>query len=218
LQSAGNLPDRLWPALGIFCQTSRYPFFPHRWNWLPLNLELFSALGHRWGNLFSNLPIDVSGIKGRLAGKQLVNARAYRVDIIQMRAALALQLLRTHVSKRPAPATRHRDHAERVAQAAGDPKVGHFELAALIDHQIRRLQIPMDDPRVVVRIVERIAKLIHPIGHFGRFKDLSLFIAAQFRWGVAIDVFHGNAGRTFILTDFDNAHTSLVISFHPTSL
>ncbi len=98
-----------------------------------------------------------------------------------MSAPLAFELLRTHVSKCPAPATCHRNHAHRIAQAPGDPKIGHLELATLIDHQISRLQIAMDDPRVVVRVIQRIAELAYPIAQFGRLKDLVLFIAAQTR-------------------------------------
>src|SRR6266571_5076111 len=57
------------------------------WNRLPLDVELFSSLCHRRWNFLPNLSIDVADVKGRLAGKQLVNGRAYRIDIIQMSAA-----------------------------------------------------------------------------------------------------------------------------------
>src|SRR5947199_7402066 len=102
-----------------------------------------------------------------------------------MSAALTRYLLRTHVRECAASAARHRYHAHRIAQAAGNPKVGHFELATLIHHQISRLEIAMDDVRVVVRIVERIAELAHPIGQFGRLKDFSLLVSAQSRKGSA---------------------------------
>src|SRR5206468_4805265 len=113
--------------------------FPRRWNRPGLDVELFPPLRHRWGNFFSNLPIEVTDIKRRLAGEQLVNACAKRVDVIKMAAALAFQLLRTHVSECAASAACHRYHAHRITQAAGNSKIGYFELAALIDHQISRL-------------------------------------------------------------------------------
>ena len=74
----------------------------------------------------------------------------------------------------------------------------------------------MDDVRVVVRVVERIAELAHPIGQFGRLKDLSLLVAAQIRKGVAIDVFHRNAARAFVVHKVVNAHDVLVGQFQTT--
>ena len=213
----GNLRDRLRPPPGILCQTSCHPFFPRRWNRLRFNLKFFSSLCQRWWNFLPNLVIDITDIKRRLAGEQLVNARAKRIDIVEMSAPLALELLRTHVRECAASAARHRYHAHRIAQAAGNPKVGHFELATLIHHQISRLEIAMDDVRVVVRVVERIAELAHPIGQFGSLKDLSLLIAAQMGKRVAIDVFHRNAARAFVVHEVVNADDVFVGEFQATS-
>src|SRR5438128_714421 len=119
--------------------------------------------------------------------------------------------------ERAAPSLLHRYYAHRIAQAPGNPKVGHFELAALIHHQVCRLQITMDDMRVVVRVVERIAELAHPIGQFGRLKDLSLLVAPQTRKRVAIDVFHRYAARAFVVHKIVNAHDVFVGEFQATS-
>src|SRR4029450_1527176 len=151
--------NRLWPLPRILCQTSCQAFFPHRWNRLRLNLKFFSPSCHRWGIFFPNLPIDVTEIKRRLAREQLVNARPQRIDVVEMSAPLAFQLLRTHVSECAASAAGLRYHAHRIFEAAGNSKIGHLEFAALIHHQIRWLKIAMDDVGVVVRVLERIAAL-----------------------------------------------------------
>ena len=164
-----------------------------------------------------DLPVDIAGIKGRLTCQQFVEAGAQRIDIVEMSAALAAELLRTHVRECAASAARHRYHAHRISQAARNPKVGHFELAALVDHQVGRLEIAMDDVRVVVRVVERIAELADPIGQFGRLKDFSLLIAAQIRKRVAIDIFHRNAARAFVVYEVVNADDVLVGEFQATS-
>src|SRR5438034_4801562 len=75
----------------------------------------------------------------------------------------------------------------------------------------------MDDVGVVVRVVDRIAELAHPIAQFGRLKDLALFIAAQTGKGVAIDIFHRNAARAFVVHKVVNAHDVLVGEFQATS-
>src|SRR6266536_5875987 len=105
-----------------------------------------------------DLPVDITRIERRLAREQIVDSCAQRVDIVEMSAALTFQLLRTHVSECAAPALLHCYHAHRIAQAPGNPKVGHLELAALVDHQVDRLEITMDDVRVVMRVIERIAE------------------------------------------------------------
>ena len=75
----------------------------------------------------------------------------------------------------------------------------------------------MDDVRVVVRIVERIAELAHPIGQFGRLKDFSLLVTAQIRKGIAIDIFHRNAARALVVHEVVNADDVLVREFQATS-
>jgi hypothetical protein len=75
----------------------------------------------------------------------------------------------------------------------------------------------MDDVRVVVCVVERIAKLAHPFGQFGGLKDFSLLVAAQIRKGVAIDVFHRNAARAFVVHKVVDADDVFVGEFQATS-
>ena len=156
------------------------------------------------------LPIDVAGIKWRSARKQFINAGAERINIVEMSAALAIELLRTHVKKRAAFPALHCQHAHRVAQAARDAEVGDFQIAALIYHQIRRLEIAMDNAGVIVGVIECIAKLADPVLEICRFKNLVRFVCAQIRQGIAVDVFHRNATRHFVVHKIVNADNVLV--------
>ena len=63
----------------------------------------------------------------------------------------------------------------------------------------------MDDACVIVRVIERVAKLTDPVGQFGRLKNLVRLVGAQIGKGVAIDVFHGDATRRFIMNEIVNA-------------
>ena len=81
--------------------------FPNWWNERRLNVEFSPSRGHRRSNAFANLPIDIPRIERWLAGKQFVNRRAQRVDVAQVGAALAIQLLWAHVNERAAPALLH---------------------------------------------------------------------------------------------------------------
>src|SRR5205823_2762428 len=64
----------------------------------------------------------------------------------------------------------------------------------------------MDNMRVVVGIVERVAELAHPIGQFCSLKDSLLLIAAQSRKGLAIDIFHRNATGAVVVDEIVNSH------------
>ena len=152
-------------ALGrVLLQARRYHLLPNRRHRCRLDVQVSAPLGHRWRHSLVDLSIDVTGIKRRLAREQFVNAGPQRIDVIEMSAPLAFELLRTHVSECAASAAGLCYHAHRIFEAAGDSKIGHLEFAALIDHHIGWLEIAMDDVRVVVGVVERIAELAHPIG------------------------------------------------------
>src|SRR5881296_3493595 len=79
-----------------------------------------------------------------------------------MCCALAIQLLRAHVSQRAPRALFAREQSERFSKSAGNPQVRDFEIATLIYHQVGRLQIAMDHAGVNVCVIERIAKLTDP--------------------------------------------------------
>src|SRR6266550_7638283 len=107
-----------------------------------------------------------------------------------MRAAFAIELLRTHVNQSAAPSLLSRQHAHRITQAASDTEVGDFDFATLIDHQVGWFQVAMNDARAVVRILERITSLACPSAQFKGLKNLLWLVAPQTRQCLAIDIFH----------------------------
>ena len=107
-----------------------------------------------------------------------------------MSAALALELLRAHVNQGAALAVFHRELTHGIAQAARDTEISDFEIATLIHHHVRRLEITMYDPGMIVSIIERIAKLAHPIFQFVGLKDFVWFVRAQIGEGIAVDILH----------------------------
>src|SRR5947209_124212 len=79
-----------------------------------------------------------------------------------MSSALATELLRAHVNECAAPPLLPGQQLERLSQSARNSKVRDLEVAALIYHQVSRLQIAMDDAGAIVRVIERITKLSEP--------------------------------------------------------
>src|SRR6266513_2453457 len=98
-----------------------------------------------------------------------------------MGAALAAELLRAHINERAAPTLLHCQSAHGITETARYPKVRHFQIAPLIHHQVCRLQITMDDLRVMVRIIERVTKLTDPDSDLIRLKDFLLLLSSQVR-------------------------------------
>src|SRR5205807_3167354 len=122
-----------------------------------------------------------------------------------MSSALALELLRTHVTKGAAPPLLlQREQLERLSQSACNPKVRDLEIAALIDHQVRWLQIAMNDAGTIMRVIECITKLSHPARQFLRPKDFLFLAATQSRERLPIHILHGNAARSLIVHEVVN--------------
>ena len=76
-----------------------------------------------------------------LAGEQLVEHQAERVDVAPDRDLLARQLLRRHVGRR---AGADLGAVDRLGEA-GQPEVGDLGLAAAVDHHVGRLEIAVQD-------------------------------------------------------------------------
>src|SRR6266576_171700 len=123
-----------------------------------------------------------------------------------MRAALAIELLRAHVSEGATPPLLQREQLERLSQSARNPKVRHLEITTLIDHQIRRLQIPMDDAGAIVRVIERITKLSDPARQLVRLKDFLFLSATQTNQRLTIDILHRNAARALVMDKVVNSN------------
>src|SRR5438874_12502873 len=105
----------------------------------------------------------------------------------------SVQLLWAHVTESAAPALLHSEQLERLSQSARNPKIRHLEIAALIHHQVRRLQIAMNDPRAIVRVIERITKLSDPARQLIRLESFLFLSATQTGECLTIHIFHGNA-------------------------
>src|SRR6266516_3445700 len=123
-----------------------------------------------------------------------------------MGSALAIELLRTHVAERAAPALLAREQLERLSQSARYPKVRNLEIATLIDHQVRRLQIAMNDSRAIVRVIERITKLSDPDRQLLRAKDFLFLSTTQTGERLAIYIFHRNAARSLVMHEVVNSN------------
>src|SRR5256885_75458 len=123
-----------------------------------------------------------------------------------MSAALALELLRTHVNQGAALAVVHRELTHGIAQAARDTEISDFKIAALIYHQVRGLKITMYDPGMIVSIIERITKMADPIFQFVGLKDFVRLVRAQIGEGIAIHIFHRNTARSLVVHKVIDAH------------
>src|SRR6266853_4131098 len=127
-----------------------------------------------------------------------------------MCGAFAVELLRTHINESPASALFHRQPADRITETARNPKVGHLQIAPLIHHQVRRLEIAMNDLRVIVRVIESVTKLTSPGPDLIWLENLPFFLCAQIRKRFAVDVLHRNAARAFVMYKVVNAHNVLM--------
>ena len=84
---------------------------------------------------------EVASFDGAPPGEHLVEHQAERVDVAARRHFAAGELFRGHVGGRTG--------AQRLARRAGEAEVGDPDLAVAVEHDVRRLQIAMDDAPVV---------------------------------------------------------------------
>ena len=95
-----------------------------------------------------------------LAGEELVREDGERVAVGRGGGRLALGLLGRHVDRRPDDHPR-RGEAGRALQHLRDAEVGEGEAVVPADQDVRRLDVAVEDPRLV-RGVERVAQLADP--------------------------------------------------------
>ena len=86
---------------------------------------------------------DVPGLERASAGEHLVEHEAERIDVALGRDLAARDLLGRHV--------RRRARTQRLAGDAREAEVGDPHLAGVVEHDVRRLQIAMDDAAFVRR-------------------------------------------------------------------
>ena len=98
-------------------------------------MPVLLALGDQFGEV---LPLERA-----LPGEQLVEHETERVDVAARGHLAAGELLGRHVGRRAG--------AQRFAGDAGQAEVGDPDLAAAVEHDVRRLEIAMDDAAIVRR-------------------------------------------------------------------
>ncbi len=84
---------------------------------------------------------EVLALERALAGEDLVEHQAERVDVAARRDLAACQLLRRHVGGRAG--------ADRFARDARQAEVGEADLAGAVEHDVRGLEIAVDDVALV---------------------------------------------------------------------
>src|SRR5439155_6571678 len=122
----------------------------------------------------------------------------------------AVELLRAHVKQSPAATLFHRELTGRFAQTPRNAEIGNLQIPALIYHQIRGLEIAMNDPSVIVRVIKCVTKLRSPQRDLSWLKNFSLLLRPQIRERVAVHVLHGDAGRTIVVHKVVNADDILM--------
>src|SRR6266571_4066757 len=105
-----------------------------------------------------------------------------------MTSALACELLRTHINQRAAPSLLSCEHAHGITQTARDTEIRDLQLPPLVDHQIGRFQVAMDDACACVRVIERLAEFACPSAQIKRLENLVGLVAAQPRECLAINI------------------------------
>src|SRR4029078_5752942 len=100
-------------------------------------------------------------LEGPPASEELVRDHPEGVAVAGRARGLAPRLFRSEVARGAHDRSRQ-GHPRRVLDRASDPEVGHLELAALVEEQIRRLYVAMDDSALVGG-VDRLTGLREPV-------------------------------------------------------
>ena len=111
---------------------------------LEIGRNALDAIGRGQGMLIAlrvqHLPLRAG--KGRLAAQHLVDHRAERVEIAAGVERATIDLLRAHVGRR---AGEHGVGEVGRVGGAGEPEVEDLHVAAIGDHDVRRLEIAVHD-------------------------------------------------------------------------
>ena len=132
---------------------------------------------------------QVARVERWLAGKQFVERRAERVDVVRRLRRTAVHLLRAHVAKRAADGAAERDARDGVADARGEAEVGELQLAVGIEHHVGRLEVAVDH-LAPVRVIERFAKLLCHWTQLGPRERAARLLCAQHAEIRAAHIFH----------------------------
>ncbi len=127
-------------------------------------------------------------------GEQLVEDHADRKQIGAAVDILAENLFGRHVARRPDGVARVRDGPEH----SSDAEVEHLQAARLVDHQVGRLDVAVND-RHPVRVAGRGGELFDPAQLVG-LRDGRL-AANQLRQRFALDVLHDDVRLRLVVAE-----------------
>ena len=96
-------------------------------------------------------PVSDDESNGFCADEHLVQHHAHRIDVAARIELLALHLLGTHVVRRPDDQPRLRHPLMRLGHAR-DAEVHQLDLALVIDEDVLRLDVAVDDALLVRRL------------------------------------------------------------------
>jgi hypothetical protein len=97
-------------------------------------------------------------------------------------------LLRAHIEQ-GAARLRNGNAAHRIRYCARDAKIGQFQAASPVDHQVRRFEIPMDDT-FAMSIFQRITKLVDERFQVRPRENSVLLLHAQRAKVRSVHIFH----------------------------
>ena len=106
--------------------------------------EFLEAFLHRDGRPAHHLYVYISRVKRRLAGHQVVQRGAQRINVVRCTRHFAIHLLRAHKQQRAAHGVFHGREADGIRHGGSDTKVAQFEAALRVDHHLRGLQIAVN--------------------------------------------------------------------------
>ncbi len=137
----------------------------------------------------------------RLAGQRFVKRRAQAVDVGRCRHRLgaAAGLFRRHVGRRPHHrAGLGRRHPGIGPDPLGQSEVGHVRLVMLVEQDIRRFDIPMQD-RPLMSVMEGAGDLGHQCSHCARVVLQARDVSGQVP---TLNELHAEIGLIVLLADF----------------
>ncbi len=158
------------------------------------HLDLVAGTGGRFVEMAVHQHHGRGALERGFAGQHLVEEDPERVEIgLVADGRRAAYLLGSHISRRAEGPPRSGQLGGSL-QILGDAEIGELELAVGGDHQVRRLEVPMDHVHVM-GVLKCVAKLDREIDGLAPGKLAA--ILKQTLQGHALDIFHREIGRAF---------------------
>ena len=106
-----------------------------------------------------------AAFEGPPAREELVRDHSEPVDVARVRRRLASCLLGRQVARRPENRARNRHPHSGLVDDAGNAEVAHMHLVSLVEEEVRRLDVPVDDSGLM-RVVQGGRGLLEPAKRF----------------------------------------------------